>query len=98
MARLREFFNALEDFTPSESSELWTLHEALHTLVLLLSPALPHLAETLWAELGHLPFVVNQPWPQADPAFLVEENITLAIQVNGKMRGTLVVSPASSAG
>jgi len=93
VARLREFFNAIEDFTPHEASELWALHEALHTLVLLLSPALPHLAETLWAELGHPPFIVNQPWPQADPAYLVEENITLAIQVNGKMRGTLVVSP-----
>jgi leucyl-tRNA synthetase len=93
VARLREFTNALEEFIPIEASEFWALHEAVHTLVLLLSPALPHLAETLWAELGHPPFVVNQPWPQADPAFLKEEKLTLAIQVNGKMRGTLVVSP-----
>ncbi|OJW53909.1 MAG: leucine--tRNA ligase [Alphaproteobacteria bacterium 41-28] len=93
VAHLREFTNALEEFIPNDASEFWTLHEAFHTLVLLISPALPHLAETLWAELGHPPFVVNQPWPQADPAFLREEEVTLAIQVNGKLRGTLVISP-----
>ena len=93
IARLREFSNALEDFSPSESSELWALHEAFHALVLLISPALPHLAETLWAELGHSPFIATQPWPKADPTFLIEESITIAIQVNGKMRGTLEISP-----
>lgn len=93
IARLREFSNALEDFTPTDVSERWVLHEALHTLVLLLSPALPHLGETLWAELGHPPFIYNYPWPKADPAWVQIETITLAVQVNGKMRGTLDISP-----
>ncbi|HUX79754.1 MAG TPA: leucine--tRNA ligase [Alphaproteobacteria bacterium] len=93
VAHLREFTNGLEEFIPSEASEFWTLREALETLVLLLSPALPHLAEALWAELGHPPFVVNEAWPTADPAFLKEDKLTLAIQINGKLRGTLVVSP-----
>jgi len=93
VARLREFSNTLEDFTPSEVSERWALHEAFHMLVLLISPAIPHLAETLWAELGHAPFILNQPWPKADPALVKEESITLAIQINGKMRGTLEISP-----
>lgn len=89
VARLREYTNAIEDFSPLESSEIWSLHEALHTLVLLLSPALPHLAETLWAELGHPPFIYNAPWPKVEPELLKDESIRLAIQVNGKMRGTI---------
>jgi leucyl-tRNA synthetase len=93
IARLREFSNALEDFTPTDSSERWALHEALHTLVLLLSPALPHLGETLWVELGQPPFIYNHPWPKPDPAWVQIETITLAVQVNGKMRGTLDISP-----
>lgn len=96
IAHLREFSNALEDFTPTDASERWVLHEALHTLVLLLSPALPHLGETLWAELGHPPFVYNHPWPKADPAWVRAETITLAVQVNGKMRGTVDISPQLS--
>ena len=92
IAHLREFSNTLEEFTPSESSENWALHEALHTLVLLAAPALPHLAEALWAELGHKPFVFNQPWPKADPSLITENSFTLAIQINGKTRGTLEVS------
>ncbi len=93
IAHLREFSNFLETFTSSEESDLWALREALHTLVLLISPALPHLAETLWAELGHPPFVSDQPWPKADSTLLQEEIVTVAIQINGKMRGTLELSP-----
>jgi len=93
IARLREFSNAIETYTASDASELWALYEALHTLVILLSPALPHLAEALWAELGHPPFVANQPWPKTDPNLLQEESVTIAIQLNGKMRGTLDISP-----
>jgi len=93
VAHLRELSNAIEDFTSSEPSDSWALHEALHTLVLLLTPALPHLAETLWAELGHSPFISTHPWPKVDPTLLKEESITLAIQINGKMRGTLDISP-----
>ncbi len=92
VARLRELSNALEVFTPVDSSEIWAFQEAIHSLVLLLSPALPHLTEALWAELGHPPFVVNQPWPQADPAFLKEDKVILTLQVNGKKRGTIEVS------
>ncbi|EKE10233.1 MAG: hypothetical protein ACD_16C00066G0010 [uncultured bacterium] len=93
VARLREFSNVLEDFTPSEASERWALSEALHTLVLTMSPALPHLAEELWAELGHPPFVVNQPWPKPQEDLLTVDQVTLAIQINGKMRGTCKIAP-----
>jgi len=94
IARLREFSNFLEEFSPSDPSEWWALNEALHTLVLIISPALPHLAEALWAELGHPPFVINQPWPKAEADYLTEDKVTLAIQVNGKMRGAFEISPS----
>lgn len=97
IARLREFTNALEDFAPTEPSEIWVLDEAFHALVPLLAPALPHLAETLWQVLGHPPFAYNVPWPKADPALLKIESVQLAVQVNGKMRGILDVSPEASA-
>jgi len=97
VARLREFSNALEDFSATEMSERWALKEALHTLVVLLSPALPHVAETLWEALGHPPFILNHPWPKADPALLQEDSVTIAVQVNGKMRGTLDIPPQLSA-
>ena len=93
IAYLREFSNHLEEFSPSEHSENWALYEALHTFVLLLTPALPHLAESLWEKFGHSSFIINQPWPKADPSLLVEEKTMLAIQLNGKMRGTLEASP-----
>ncbi len=92
IARLREFSNALEEFTPETASDWWVLNEAIHTLIILFSPVLPHLCEALWDELGHAPFVFNQPWPKADPDLVKEDNITLAVQVNGKMRGTLDIS------
>jgi leucyl-tRNA synthetase len=91
IARLREFSNALEEFSPKEDSDTWALLEALQTLVLLSAPFIPHLAETLWAELGHDSFIYNHSWPKADPSLLLEDHITLAVQVNGKMRGTLEI-------
>jgi leucyl-tRNA synthetase len=91
IAHLREFSNELEEFKPFDASDIWVIREALNTLVLLLSPVVPHFAETLWAELGHDPFIFNQPWPKADPSLVQKEHCTLAIQVNGKMRGTLEI-------
>lgn len=93
VAHLREFSNALEEFDPQDKSEKWALREALTTLVLLMAPLVPHLAETLWAELGYAPFVYNQPWPKADPALVEQTTVTIAIQINGKTRTTLAIAP-----
>ncbi len=92
IAHMREFSNFLEDYSPNDPSELWALYEAFNTLACLLSPAVPHFAEALWAELGHPPFVITQPWPKADPTYLKQDIMTLPIQVNGKMKGTAEVS------
>ena len=50
---------------------------------------MPHLAEELWHSLGHETLLVDTPWPQADSAMLIEESVTIGVQVNGKLRGTV---------
>jgi leucyl-tRNA synthetase len=50
---------------------------------------MPHLAEALWHHLGHDSLLVDQPWPKADPALTVEDCVTVGVQVNGKLRGTV---------
>ena len=58
----------------------------------LLAPFAPHAAEEMWATLGHAPFVSVAAWPVADPAALVDDTLTLAVQVNGKVRGDVTVA------
>jgi leucyl-tRNA synthetase len=65
--------------------------EAVTFLVQLVAPMMPHLAETCWQALGREGLVADAPWPTVDPALLVEESVTLAVQVNGELRGTLEV-------
>ena len=50
---------------------------------------MPHLAEELWEELGHDRMLAQQPWPEADSALTTEDSVTVAVQVNGKLRATL---------
>jgi leucyl-tRNA synthetase len=91
VARIRELTNAVAEFDAGGEGGGWALREALETLVLLLGPMMPHLAEELWQRLGHETLAVDTAWPEADPALAVEESITLAVQVNGKLRGTVAL-------
>jgi leucyl-tRNA synthetase len=68
----------------------------LEPFVLLLAPFAPHLAEELWAILGHPPSVSLQPWPTFDPALTVSDRLTIPVQVNGKLRGKIDVSADAS--
>ena len=61
----------------------------LEPFVLVLSPFAPHLGEELWEKLGHKDTIAYAPWPEFDPALLVEDTVTVAVQVNGKLRATL---------
>jgi leucyl-tRNA synthetase len=63
--------------------------EALETLILLIGPMMPHLAESAWQALGHKDLVACAPWPKADPALTASDTVTIAVQVNGKLRGTI---------
>ena len=69
------------------------LREALETLVLLMNPFTPHICEEMWARLGHAEGLVSHPWPAADQAAAREEAVQLAVQVNGKVRGHVMVAP-----
>jgi len=85
VAAVYELVNAIEKATPSA-----TRSEAIRTLVLLIAPMAPHLAEESWSRLGNATLAADTAWPEFDPALLVEDQVTLAVQVNGKLRDTLI--------
>ena len=84
VANIYELANAIEKAAPSPSRS-----KAVETLVLLVAPMVPHLAEQLWAAMGRDGLIADAEWPAADPALLVEDQVTIAVQVNGKLRDTL---------
>lgn len=87
VANIYELANAVEKAPPSASRSA-----AVRTLVQLVAPMVPHLAEEAWQALGGEGLVCDAPWPDADPALLVEDEVTIAVQVNGKLRDTLTVA------
>ncbi|MBV8568858.1 MAG: leucine--tRNA ligase [Methylobacteriaceae bacterium] len=97
IARIRELANVLSAAIGAlESDEVpadlrFAFREAADTLVLLYAPFMPHLAEECWAALGHASLACETPWPQADRALVVDDVITLPVQVNGRKRGDLVI-------
>jgi leucyl-tRNA synthetase len=74
------------------------LREALEALVLLLSPFAPHLVEECWARLGRTTLAARETWPAADPALLRAEEVTIVVQVNGRMRGKVSVAAGAGEG
>jgi leucyl-tRNA synthetase len=87
VAKLFELVNAIERAGPSASRAA-----AIRTLMLLVAPMAPHLAEEAWSANGGAGLIADAAWPQVDPALLVEDEVTIAIQVNGKLRDTLVMA------
>ncbi len=91
VARIRELTNALEELPAGESGAAEVLREGLETLARLLGPMMPHLAEEMWLALGGSGLLAEQPWPAFDRELARDEQVTLAVQVNGKLRATLEV-------
>jgi len=91
IANLMELNNAMLKVkeTPLYGTEVW--EEAVETLLLLLAPACPHIAEELWARTGRPYSIHQQAWPVWDPEIAAEEVITLVVQINGKVRDRLEV-------
>jgi leucyl-tRNA synthetase len=89
VARIRELTNALEDLPENDPGAGAVLREGLETAVRLLGPMMPHLTEEMWQALGHAELIADTAWPEADPALAQDEQVTIAVQVNGKLRGTL---------
>jgi leucyl-tRNA synthetase len=87
VARLYELAGAIDKAPPSADRSA-----AIRTALLLAAPMMPHLAEEGWAAIGQTSLVADAPWPKVDPALLVEDEVTIAVQVKGKLRDTLTVA------
>ena len=99
IAAIMELFNALQAYEQASGEggagphpeRTALLREATETLLLLLGPFCPHVTEELWARLGHSESLFRQRWPEANPAALQKTEVTVVVQVDGKVRGRLVV-------
>ena len=91
VARLYELTNAIDRAPPSASRTA-----AIQGLLKLVSPMVPHVAEEAWASLGGEGLIADASWPKVDPALLVEDEVTIAIQINGKLRDKQVVAKGMS--
>jgi leucyl-tRNA synthetase len=90
VAKIRELTNALESLEPKDDASRFVLKEGLTAAVKLLAPMMPHLAEELWQLAGNKTMLAAQHfWPVADAALVVEDSVTIAVQVNGKLKATL---------
>jgi leucyl-tRNA synthetase len=105
LAQIREFTNVLvaalddvaakgaldENFKPA-GDFCWAVREAATILIQLIHPMMPHVAEECWSALGHTTLVASQPWPEVEQALLIEDTITLPVQINGKKRADITVA------
>ena len=97
IAALMELLNAVTKFDDMSDQGRAVRHEAFETIVLLLNPITPHICHALWQALGHRETLIeDQSWPKADPAALVRDAVKLAVQVNGKLRGTIEMPVSAS--
>jgi leucyl-tRNA synthetase len=96
VARLYELANTIDDVEPRDDGTRWALREALEIFVRLSGPMTPHFAEELWQALGHRALLADSPWPLAEDTLLVDDTVTIALQVNGKLRGTIQMPKDSS--
>ena len=87
VAKLYTLANALEKANAGPSRD-----DAVRAAVLLIAPMMPHLAEEIWAHWGEVGLIADAAWPIADPALLVEDEVTIALQVMGKLKDTVTVA------
>ena len=92
IAAVMELMNSVSKFEDSSEQGLAIMHEALDMIVLVLSPIVPHLCHALWQALGHDEDIADYPWPQHDAAALVQDEIQMIVQVNGKLRAKIMVA------
>ncbi len=91
VARIRELSNAIGDAKGDGADMAWAYREALEALVRLIGPIAPHIAEEMWSRLGNAELLADAPWPVADAGLVVDDTITIAVQVNGKLRASIEV-------
>jgi leucyl-tRNA synthetase len=97
VAQIYELTHALSAALEKAGDGLdWAIRETAELLVQMIGPMLPHLAEDCWERLGYNTLLSDQPWPHAEVALLVDDVITIAVQVNGKRRDELTVARTAS--
>jgi len=89
VARLYELASSIDGLKSKDAADRWAKREALEIFVRLTGPMTPHLAEELWQALGHKSLLADSPWPLAEDELLVDDTVTIAVQLNGKLRGTV---------
>jgi leucyl-tRNA synthetase len=96
IAGLMELLNEMTSFEP-KSNEDWAIFKfAIEKLLILLSPFSPHIAEELWEAIGNKPSIFEQRWPDWDEEAAKQEEIELVVQINGKLRSKIMISPGIS--
>jgi leucyl-tRNA synthetase len=91
VAAVMELLNAVARFTDRSDAGRACVQEALEVAVQGLSPMIPHVTHALWQALGHEGAVIDQPWPRVDESALTQDELTLVVQVNGKLRSQITV-------
>ena len=97
ISAVMEVVNALYLYKEQPNSDSEVAREAIESILLLLAPFAPHITEELWSELGYKGSVHAQAWPQYDEAALVQDEVTVVLQVNGKLRERIQVPAAMAA-
>ncbi|TXR39982.1 leucine--tRNA ligase [Ectopseudomonas mendocina] len=96
VAQVMTLMNVLEKAATATEQDRALVHEGLEIVTLLLAPITPHISHELWQRLGHADAVIDAQWPQVDESALVQDSLTLVVQVNGKLRGQIEVSASAS--
>ncbi|GAB4167664.1 MAG: leucine--tRNA ligase [Wenzhouxiangellaceae bacterium] len=96
IAAVMECCNALSRFEPRDPAARAVLHEGWEAVVRLIAPVTPHIAQALWERLGHRQSILEAGWPEADPTALVQQQVTVVVQVNGKVRGRIELPPGTA--
>ncbi|WP_313307558.1 leucine--tRNA ligase [Stutzerimonas balearica] len=95
IAQVMTLMNVLEKAPTASEQDRALLQEGLETVALLLAPITPHICHELWQQLGKPGAIIDAQWPKVDESALVQDSLTLVVQVNGKLRGQIEV-PASA--
>ena len=96
IAQVMTLMNVLEKAPTDSAQDRALLQEGLEAVTLLLAPITPHISHALWQALGHGDAVIDAAWPAVDESALVQDTLTLVVQVNGKLRGEIQVAAAAS--